>query len=289
MAEPNKKRHFKKFTRRNFLKQNALALAGTPLLKAKAFCTAAENTGLKEVFKNDFKIGTAIGTNTLLNNDREMLNLVAREFNAVTAENAMKWGNIHPAEDQWNFEAADRLMEFGLQNDMFIQGHVLVWHSQVPNHLFTNKHGNQISKTELTGRMKDHITALVGRYKGKIHGWDVVNEAITPEEGFRKSPWFEILGPRFMEKAFHFAHEADPDAHLIYNDYGMDNPKRRDLIVDLVKRYKREGIPIHGIGMQGHFNLDSPSIKAIEKSIEAFASTGMRVHITELDVDVLPF
>ena len=289
MTDQNNKQRYRKFTRRNFVKQNVLALAGIPLLKTSAFQVAAENTGLKNVFKNDFKIGTAIGTGTLLNKDNEMLDLIAREFNAVTAENAMKWGNIHPAEHDWNFKAADRLVEFGLENNMCIQGHVLIWHSQVPHNLFTGKDGNQISKKDLINKMEDHIAKLVSRYKGKIHGWDVVNEAITPEEGFRKSKWFEILGPRFMEKAFHLAHEADPAAHLIYNDYGMTDPKRRDLVVELVKRYKREGVPIHGIGMQGHFNLDSPSLQSIEKSIETFASTGMRVHITELDVDVLPY
>jgi endo-1,4-beta-xylanase len=137
--------------------------------------------------------------------------------------------------------------------------------------------------------MDNHITTLVERYKGKIHAWDVVNEAITPEDGFRKSKWYEIMGPEFIEYAFNRAHEIDPACHLLYNDYGMDNPKRRDFVVELVKKYKEKGIPIHGIGLQGHLNLDSPDLTEWEKSIEAFAAEGMRVHITELDLDVLPY
>jgi endo-1,4-beta-xylanase len=137
--------------------------------------------------------------------------------------------------------------------------------------------------------MNKHISTVMERYKGKIHAWDVVNEAITPEEGYRKSKWFEIMGPEFMENAFNMAHEIDPSCHLLYNDYGMDNAKRRNFVVDLVNKYKQKGIPIHGIGMQGHLNLDSPDLAEWEKSIEAFAATGMRVHITELEVDVLPY
>ncbi len=275
--------------RRNFLHTTILSAAGLFFLKANALEKAARETGLKDYFKNDFSIGTAIGTGTLLRNDREMLDLIAREFNAVTAENAMKWGPIHPAENKWNFEAADKLVEFGLKNNMYIQGHVLIWHSQVPGELFTDENGKQITKAALTKKMEDHITQLVSRYKGKIDAWDVVNESITPEEGYRKSKWFEIMGPEFMEKAFFLAHETDPNCHLMYNDYGMTDPKRRDLVVNLVEKYKKKGVPIHGIGMQGHFNLDSPGIESIEKSIDAFASTGLRVHITELDVDVLPY
>lgn len=278
-----------KFNRRKFIKTSSLSVAGISFLKAKAFAAATEKMGLKDYFKDDFKIGTAIGTRTLLRNDREMLDLIAHEFNAITAENVMKWEPIHPSKNEWNFEAADRLVDFGQKNNMFVQGHVLVWHSQVPHGLFKNEEGNQISKKELTKKMEDHISTLVGRYKGKINAWDVVNESITPEEGYRKSKWFEIMGPEFMEKAFHLAHEVDPECHLMYNDYGMTDPKRRDFVVELVKKYKKKGIPVHGIGMQGHYNLNSLNINAIEKSIEAFASTGMRVHITELDLDVLPY
>jgi len=286
--DSTKKNSIHQIKRRKFIKTTAGAITGLSLLKARAFARAADNMGLKDYFKNDFKIGTAIGGRTIMGGDAEILELIKREFNAITAENAMKWGPIHPAEDRWNFEPADKLVEFGQENNMYILGHVLVWHSQTSRGLFVDENGNQISKSALTKKMENHITTLVGRYKGKIEAWDVVNESIVPE-GYRKSKWFEIMGPEFMEKAFHLAHETDPDAHLLYNDYGMTDPRRRDFVVDLVKQYKKKGVPIHGIGMQAHFNLNSLNLKAIEESIEAFASTGMRVHITELDLDVLPF
>jgi endo-1,4-beta-xylanase len=274
--------------RRSFIRNSALTAAGVSLINANVLASLQMKQGLKDYFKNDFLVGTAIGTRTLAGNDSEMLQLIAGEFNAITTENALKWGPVHPAEGKWDLAVPDKFVEFGLKNKMHIQGHVLVWHSQVSRDLFVDESWKQISKSALLKRMENHISTLVSRYKGKINSWDVVNEAITPADGYRKSKWLEIIGPEFMERAFHLAHEADPDAHLIYNDYGMDNPKRREFVVALVNKYKMKGVPIHGIGMQGHFNLNSPKIKAIEDSIKAFASTGMRVHVTELDVDVLP-
>lgn len=288
-SESTKQKTNVNFNRRKFIKTSALALACLPLLKSRALAKIAGTKGLKDYFSNDFKIGTAVSGWTFMRNDEELLNLIAREFNAITAENAMKWGRIHPEDDKWQFRGADRLVDFGMENNMDIQGHVLVWHSQVPRDLFTDENGNQISKEALTKKMENHITTLVDRFKGKINSWDVVNESITPKDGFRKSKWLEIMGPEFMEKAFYLAHEADPECHLIYNDYGMADPRRRNLVVDLVKDYKKKGVPIHGIGMQAHYNLNSLNLKAIEESIEAFASVGMKVHFTELDLDVLPF
>lgn len=274
-------------SRRKFIQNAALTTLGIAALKSKIFAAVAEQTGLKEVFKNDFYLGTAINTGTFLRNDTEMLDLIAREFNAITPANALKWGPVNPEENKWRFQVPDQFVDFGTKNNMYIQGHVLVWHSQVPRNLFVDDSGKQVNKTVLLKRMENHISTLVDRYKGRINGWDVVNESITPE-GFRKSKWFEIIGAEFMERAFHLAHEADPSARLLYNDYNMDNPKRRDFVVDLVNQYKKKGVPITGIGMQGHVGLDYPDLAEFEASIEAFAATGMRVHITELDVDVLP-
>lgn len=184
-----------------------------------------------------------------------MQDLVAREFNVIIPENSLKWASVHPNEKEWRFEAGDRLVEFGQKNNMNIHGHVLVWHSQVPHNLFSDENGNRISREGLTKRMENHIQTLVERYKGKIHSWDVVNESIMPENDYRKSKWLEIMGPEFMEKAFYLAHEVDPGCKLIYNDYGMDDPKRKDFVVEMVKQYRKKGVPIHGIGMQGHFNI----------------------------------
>ena len=274
--------------RRDFIRKGMLALGSMSLVKSHILAGLTGKSGLKDYFRNDFYVGTAINTNTFTKPDEEMLGLIQREFNAITTANALKWGPVHPSEGIWNFDVTDKFVEFGNRNKMFVQGHVLVWHSQVPSGLFEDSSGNPLSREALLKKMENHILTLVDRYKGGIHSWDVVNEAITPEEGFRKSKWYEIIGPEYIERAFHLAHEADPGCHLIYNDYGMNNPKRRDFVVELVKQYKKKGVPIHGIGMQGPYHLNSPDISEIEASINAFAAVGMRVHITELDVDVLP-
>ena len=276
-------------SRRNFIRNSALTAAGLGFINAKTFAAFAANSGLASLYKNDFLIGTAIGSRTLMQPDAGLLDLIAREFNQVTSENAMKWGVIHPKEDVWKFEEPDKLIEFAEKNKMQVQGHVLVWHSQVPNEIFTTADGKPVGKDQLFKRMENHIQTVVGRYKGKIRSWDVVNESITPEDGYRKSKWLEICGPEFMERAFRYANEADPDCELIYNDYNEEDPKRRDFIINLVNDYKKKGVPIHGIGMQAHLNLDSPDLKLWEKAIEMYAAAGMRVSITELDVDVLPY
>lgn len=275
--------------RRNFIRNTALTAASISFLKSNAIASLVGEKGLKDFFKGDFQVGAAFGDSVFTRNDKQLQEIIAKEFNVITAENEMKWERVHPAENKWTFEGGDRLVEFGQKHNMNIQGHVLVWHSQVPRSVFTDENGKQASKELLSKRMEKHIQTVVDRYKGKIQSWDVVNESITPEDGFRKSKWLEIMGPEFMEKAFHLAHEADPDCHLIYNDYGMDDPKRRDFVVELVKKYQKKGVPIHGIGMQGHYNIETPDIKKIEASIEAFASTGLQVHFTELDIDVLPY
>jgi len=275
--------------RRKFIQTSALTASMLAVAKSKAVANLTDNRGLKDFFKNDFNVGVAIGSSVFEKNDKKVLSMVADEFNSITTENDLKWEPIHPKEDKWNWKVPDKFIRFGQEHNMHIQGHVLVWHSQVPNEIFLDDNGKQISKAGLTKRMDNHITTLMERYKGKIHSWDVVNESVTPEDGYRKSKWFEIMGPEFMEHAFHMAHEIDPACHLIYNDYGMDDAKRRDFIVELIRKYKRQGVPIHGIGLQGHLNLDTPDLTEWEKSIEAFAAEGMRVHITELDLDVLPY
>ena len=275
--------------RRKFIRNSALSMAGIALLKSNAFATFAAESGLKDLYKKDFLIGTAIGSRALMGENSELRDIIAREFNQITSENGMKWASIHPKEDVWKFEEPDRLIEFAEKNKMQIQGHVLVWHSQVPQDIFVGPDGKPASKELLLKRMETHIQTLVDKYKGRIQSWDVVNESITPEDGFRKSKWLQICGPEFMERAFLLAHEADPKCSLIYNDYSEEDPKRRDFIVQLVNDYKKKGVPIHGIGMQGHLNLDSPDLKLWEKAIEAYAAAGMRVNITELEVDVLPY
>jgi len=275
-------------TRRRFL-QGSIALAGLAQLKGMALANALEITGLKDVFKDDFLIGTAISNRTLETQDAELLALIAQEFNTITAENCMKSGEIQPAQGEWNWELADRFMAFGRKNNMTMVGHALVWHSQTPSDLFVNASGEQVSRAELERRMVTHISTLMERYRGQVHIWDVVNEAIDEGKGWRNSPWFNIFGNAdYMERAFQIAHEIDPNAQLLYNDYNMHNPEKRAFLVDVLRDYKQRGIPIHGVGLQGHVGLDFPDLAEFERSIVSYAEQGMRVHITELEVDVLP-
>jgi endo-1,4-beta-xylanase len=266
------------------------AAASVPLLsliKSRAMAQALQETGLKDLYKDDFRIGTAISNRTLQQKDEAMLGLIAREFSAITPENCMKWGEVHPDADRWAWELADRLVQFGLDHKMFILGHTLVWHSQVPRNLFTDA-GGTISRDALLKRMEDHIRTLIGRYKGKVTAWDVVNEAVDEDKGWRKSPWFGIIGREFLEKAFHMAHEADGKALLLYNDYNMHNPKKAEFVAEFVRDFKKRGVPIHGVGMQCHEGMDYSTTAELETSILLFAKAGVQVHITELDVDVLP-
>lgn len=274
--------------RRAFIGRTSVALAGIAALKTQAFAAAAKTTGLKDLYKKDFYIGAALGAGMFQKPDQQLIDLVKKEFNSITSDNNFKWEVINPADDEWKFEFPDKFVKWGEENDMYILGHCLVWHSQVPRNLFT-ENGQPISKDALIKKMEKHIQTLVDRYKGRIQAWDVVNEAITSEEHWRPTQWIKIIGPEFIERAFHAAHEADPKAHLIYNDYNTDEPKKRDYIVEMVNDFKKRGVPIHGIGMQDHIQLDSPGIEQMEASIVAFKSTGCKLHVTELDVDVLPY
>ncbi|RYY01569.1 MAG: endo-1,4-beta-xylanase [Gammaproteobacteria bacterium] len=274
-------------SRRSLIKNSAIAavLLG---IKNSAIAKAVERTGIKDFYKDDFRIGTALSTSTLMKNNEALLALVAREFNAITPENCMKWEALKPKDKEWDWTAADKFVEFGQKNNMYIVGHNLVWHSQVPEDVFKNEKGGAISKENLTLKMQNHITNLVSRYKGKIHAWDVVNEAVEDDGSWRKSPWHNIMGENFIAQAFHIANDVDSKAHLIYNDYNTESPAKRNFIVDMVKRFKKQGVPIHGVGMQEHLSIDGPGVAEIEATLIALAGAGVRAHITELDVDVLP-
>jgi endo-1,4-beta-xylanase len=261
---------------------------GVARLRARAFRQAARETGLKDAFKDDFLIGTAVDGRTVDDASSPLAQLVAREFNAITPTNMMKWGPIEPREGEWQWAGPDRLVDFGTTHGMTVVGHTLVWHSQTPAWLFTDG-GAPISKERLLARIETRIRTLVGRYKGRIAIWDVVNEAIDEDEkGWRQSPFLKIAGPEFVERAFHLAHEADPKATLLYNDYNEHNPGRRRFLVDVIRDYRKRGVPIHGVGFQGHIGLSYPDLAEYEKSLQAIAGEGLPVHVTELDIDVLP-
>jgi len=275
-------------TRRKFIRNSAAAYTSLAMLKYNAIVRAAEETGMKDAFKGDFYIGTAISGRNMQESRPEYLELLAKEFNAITMENNMKWGVIHPEEDTWNWEVPDKFVDFGTKHNMYILGHCLVWHSQMARSGFVDTDGQALSREAMLKRMQNHIATLVGRYKGRVTAWDAVNEAVDEDKGWRQSQWLQIIGEDFMDYAFHYAHDVDPEADLLYNDYNMHNPGKRRFVVDWVEGALKRGVPIKGIGMQGHVGLGYPDINEYEKSIVAYGRTGMKVHITEMDVDVLP-
>lgn len=259
----------------------------TALLAVSSCCTP-EKDGLKDVFADHFYIGAALNEAEITGADVEGVEVLKKHYSSIVAENCMKSEEIHPEEDVYNFELADKFVEFGEANDMFIIGHCLVWHSQLAKWFAYDDKGNYVTPEVLKQRMKDHITTIVTRYKGRIHGWDVVNEAIIEDGSYRKSPFYEILGEEFIPLAFQYAHEADPDAELYLNDYGMNVPGRRDTYVKIIKDLQARGLRIDGIGMQGHMGMDYPDMTQFEESLTAYAGTGINVMITEWDMSAIP-
>lgn len=264
----------------------------TPLLFvlfAVTACTQTETQkkGLKDYFADYFTIGVAVSPHALSTDEA---GLIVQEFNSVTAENAMKSGPVHPREDEYFWTHADSIVAFAQRNSMRMRGHTLVWHNQNPGWLFIDADSNTVTREVLLQRMKEHITTVVNRYKGKIYAWDVVNEAISdkPGEFYRDSPWYKICGEEYIAKAFEYAHEADPDALLFYNDYNEINPVKREKIFKLVTDLKNAGVPIHGIGLQGHWAMQEPTREQLDSTLTRFAETGLQLHITELDVSVYP-
>jgi GH35 family endo-1,4-beta-xylanase len=243
---------------------------------------------LKDALQGKFLIGTAMNANQISGVDTPGIRIIKEQFNSIVAENCMKSEEIQPEEDVFNFDLADKFIAFGQQNGMHINGHTLVWHSQTPKWFFVDENENNVSREVLIERMKKHITTVVSRYKGIVKSWDVVNEAILDDGSFRKSKFYEIIGEDFISLAFQFAHEADPDAELNYNDYSMSNEAKRKGVVRMIKNLQEQGVPIHGVGMQGHLGLNHPSVEEFEKSLLAFSGLGLNVMITELDITVLP-
>lgn len=243
---------------------------------------------LKEAASGKFLMGVALNVRQAAGQDTYASKVVKRHFNSIVAENCMKCEVIHPEEDRFDFTEADRLVRFGEENDMAVIGHCLIWHSQLAPWFCVDEKGNNVTPEVLKQRMKDHITTIVTRYKGRIKGWDVVNEAILEDGSYRKSKFYEILGEEFIPLAFQYAHEADPDAELYYNDYAMNMPGKREGVVKLVSSLKEKGIRIDAVGMQGHMGMDYPDINEFEQSIVAFAGTGVKVMVTEWDMSALP-
>lgn len=245
-------------------------------------------SSLESILEKKFLIGVAINDKQAAELDTLAVPLIENHFNSVVAENCMKSQVIHPLENQYNFTRSDQFVEFGEKHNMFIVGHCLIWHSQLSSWFCVDKNGKNVSPEDLKKRMKEHISTIVGRYRGRIQGWDVVNEAILEDGSFRKTKFYEILGEEYIPLAFQYAHEADPEAELYYNDYGMNVEGRRNGVVKMIQALKEKGLRIDAIGMQGHMGMDYPSIGDFEKSMLSFAGTGCKVMITEWDMSVLP-
>jgi endo-1,4-beta-xylanase len=267
------------------VKLNKLQLGFLLLLMGTLFISGVKKTtGLKDYYKKYFPIGVAVKPSDLRGKEKS---LILEHFNSITAENAMKMGPIHPGENRYFWSIADSIVEFGVANKIKVRGHCLVWHAQTPYWLFKDSVGEPVSKEVLLSRIKNHIETVVSRYRGKIYAWDVVNEVMADDTGYyRKSPFLKIAGEDFIEQAFRYAHEADPKAILFYNDYNTENPIKRDKIYKMLKNLLAKGVPIHGVGLQAHWSINSPSRAELEKSIEMFSSLGLQIQFTELDVSV---
>jgi endo-1,4-beta-xylanase len=241
--------------------------------------------GLKDYYKGYFPMGVAVAPRMLHGEDSA---LIVTHFNSLTAENAMKMGPLHPRENEYYWNDGDSIAVFAKKHGMKLRGHNLCWHAQAPAWMFKTEKGDTVSKAVLLQRLKDHITTVVKHYKDYVYGWDVVNEAIDDRDTvvYRPSAWYKICGEDFIAKAFEYAHAADPKAVLFYNDYNTENPKKREKIYQMIKRMKEAGVPIHGVGLQGHWSVNNPSREELEKSIQMFASLGLQVQVTELDISV---
>lgn len=246
--------------------------------------SAQELAKLKDVFQGQFLVGAAVNPRTLV----DQRDLLREHFNSVTAENEMKFERLQPEEGRYTFEHADRMMDFAREHGIGVRGHTLVWHNQTPAWVFEDGSGGTIDREGLLARMKSHIDTVVGRYKGEIYAWDVVNEAVADSgpEVLRESPWLSIAGEDFIARAFEYAHAADPGALLFYNDYNESVPEKREKIYTLVKSLLDRDVPIHGVGLQAHWSLFHPDTDDIRRAIERYASLGLKLHITELDVSV---
>ncbi|RFS26619.1 1,4-beta-xylanase [Chitinophaga silvatica] len=243
--------------------------------------------GLKDYYNNYFPIGVAVSPQALKSDEAA---LITQQFNSMTPENAMKMGVIHPKEHEYNFEGADAIADFAGKNHLKLRGHTLCWHNQAPAWIFRDEKGDTVSKQVLMQRLKEHITTVVTRYKGRIYAWDVVNEVISDkkDEFYRNSPWLSICGPEYIEMAFRWAHEADPKAILFYNDYNEIDAVKRGKIIKMVKDLRAKGVPVQAIGLQAHWAINLPSAKQLDQTLNDFAALGLPIQITELDISVYP-
>ncbi|MGY8939084.1 MAG: endo-1,4-beta-xylanase [Flavobacteriales bacterium] len=249
----------------------------------RVYVSYSKEITLSSHFKGLFHVGAAINEDIILGNDQKSQTIVSSEFNSITPENSLKWMFLQPEPNRFNFEVADKYVELGLKNNMYIVGHALVWHSQLADFM-------QIvdAADEMQQYVTNHVNTVVSRYRGKIDAWDVVNEAFDEDGSLRKSVFYNNMGEDYIEAVFKLAQKADPQADLIYNDYNVYKPKKRAGILKMVKKFKSNGVKIDGVGVQAHWDLKSPSLYQIEQIILDVHAAGVPVSFTELDISVLP-
>ena len=269
------------------MKTKLILILSLAVALTSASCNA-QRIPLKEALKGHFLIGTALNTPQITGKAKADDELIAQQFNSIVAENCMKSEVIHPTQNKYNFKLSDQFVHFGMKNKMAIIGHALIWHSQLSKWFCFDKKGNKVSRDTLINRMREHIHIIVGHYKGEIHGWDVVNEAFEDDGSYRNTLFYEIIGKDYIPLAFQFAHEADPDAELYLNDFSMFKPAKCEAMVRVINDLKSKGLRIDGAGMQFHYMIDDPKVENVEQSLEKLAATGVKVHITEFDLSVLP-
>ncbi len=274
-------------------KSNIVSLLFVALMAASCSSQKEEQAPatIKDAFKDDFLVGAAINVPLLQGEDPKADSIVALHYNSIVPENCMKSMEIHPEKDRYFWDEADAYVQYGQDHDMAVIGHCLVWHAQLSPWFPYDENGEYVDKEEMKARMKDHIQTVVGRYKGKIKGWDVVNECIEDDGSWRHTPFYDILGEEFLPLAFEYAHEADPDAELYLNDYSMFKPAKREKYVQIINDLKNRGLRIDGMGLQSHIGYESndPDFEEYQKTIDAISDTGVQLMITELDISALPF
>ena len=248
--------------------------------------TSCFSQGLKDAYEGLFTIGVSVNQRNVT--DSAQMALICANYNSITAENAMKPASTEPQEGVYDWRAADRIADFCRKNGIRMRGHCLVWHNQIGKWMYQDEEGNPLPKDQFLHRMRAHIHAIVSRYKDVVYCWDVVNEAITDNphtsNPYRESPLYRIAGDEFIAAAFRYAREADPAALLFYNDYNECDPVKSRRIYEMVLRMRADGVPIDGIGMQGHYNVYHPRPQDIDHTITLFRRLVSHIHVTELDV-----
>ena len=276
-----------------YMQQRAVAGAVCSALLWSAVLSSprlvAQTVALKDIVPAGWLIGAAINQNQSDQRDRLAVDLITRQFSTISPENLLKFQSVHPEPDRFTFDAADRYVAFGRDRGMAVIGHNLVWHSQTPRWVWDGPDGALADRTTMLARMRTHIATVAGRYRGKIRGWDVVNEALNDDGTLRDSPWWRGIGDDYIAQAFIAAHDADPNVELYYNDYNLaTKPAKRAGAIRIIKDLQERGIRIDAVGEQGHWRIDTPTPADVDQAITELRATGVKVMITELDVNLLP-